>query len=106
MERDKKLATHYFELAAMEGNVVARYNLGVTDEYNAGDYDRALKHFMIAVRGGHTDSVKYIQQLYKNGHATKDHYANALQSHQVYLNEIKSYQREKAAAFSNDYRYY
>ena len=89
----------------MEGCVTARNDLGA-DEYNAGNYDRALKHYMIAVRGGFTDSVKYIQQMYMNGHATKDHYANALRSHQAYINEIKSDQMDKAAVFSEDYRYY
>ena len=105
VERDEKKAEHYYELAAMEGFVSARYNLGINEE-NAGKYDRALKHYMIAVRGGHTKSVKEIQEMYMNGHVTKDHYANALRSHQAYLNEIKSGQREKAAAFSEDYRYY
>ena len=105
VERDEKMAKHYFELAAMEGDSYARYNLGI-DEYDAGNYERALKHYMIAVRGGDTCSVKDIQQLYKNGHATKDHYANALQSHQAYLNEIKSDQRDKAAAFDAEYKYY
>jgi TPR repeat protein len=105
VERDEKITRHYDELAAMEGEVVARDNLGV-DEYNTGNYDRALKHFMIAVRGGDTRSVKAIQRMYKDGHATKDHYANALRSHQAYLNEIKSDQRDKAVAFRDDYRYY
>ena len=105
VERDAKMARHYYELAAMEGNVVASYNLGV-DEYNAGNHDRALKHYMIAVRGGCADSVKNIQQMYKNGHVAKDHYANALRAHQAYLNEIKSDQRDKAAASRDDYRYY
>ena len=105
VERDEKMANHYYELAAMEGEVLARYNLGVS-EYKAGNYDRALKHLLIAVRGGYTDSVKTIQRMYKNGHATKDHYTNALRSHQAYLNEIKSGQREKAAAFSDEYCYY
>ena len=61
---------------------------------------------MIAVRGGDTDSVKAIQRMYKNGHVAKDHYANSLRSHQVYMNEIKSDQRDKAAAFSDSYKYY
>ena len=34
---------------------------------------------MIAVRGGHTQSVKEIQEMYTNGHVGKVHYANALQ---------------------------
>ena len=105
VERDAKMATHYFELAAIEGNVTARYNLGATEK-NAGNYDRALKHFMIAVRGGHTDSVKAIQRMFMGGHVEKDQYANALQSHQAYVNEIKSNQRDKAVAFSENCRYY
>ena len=97
VERDEKMAKHYYELAAMEGDVVARHNLGAS-EYKAGNYDRALKHFMIAVRGGYTLSVKAIRQLYTKGHVAKDHYANALRSHQAYINEIKSDQRDNAAA--------
>ena len=105
VERDEKMASHYYKLAAMEGIVIARHNLGATEK-NAGNYDRALKHYMIAVRGGDTDSVKAIQRMYKDGHVAKDDYANALQSHQAYLNEIKSDQRDKAAAFHDDYRYH
>ena len=105
VERDEKMASHYIELAAMEGNVAARFNLGVAEE-NAGNYERALKHYMIAVRGGYTRSVDVIRELYMNGHVAKDQYANALQSHQAYVNEIKSDQRDKAVAFSDNYRYY
>ena len=105
VKRDEKMAKHYYELAAMEGCVVARGNLGI-GEYYAGNYDRALKHYMIAVRGGDTDSVKKIQQLYMDGHITKDQYANALRSHQAYLVEIKSDQRDKATAFHDECSYY
>ena len=106
VERDEKKAEHYYELAAMEGCVAARYNLGA-NEYKAGNWDRTLKHFMIAVRGGCPHLVKAIQLLYMNGHATKDHYANALRAHQAYLNEIKTDQRDEAAAALGDhYQYY
>ena len=105
VERDAKMASHYYELVAMGGDSYARYNLGVNEE-NAGNFDRALKHYMIAVRGGYTPSVKAIQRMYKNGHATKDYYASALRSHQAYINEVKSDQRNKAAAFSDRYCYY
>ena len=105
VERDEKMAKHYFELAAMDGEVAARYNFGICEE-NAGNYDRALKHLMIAVRGGDTDSIKAIQRMYMDGHVAKDHYANALRSHQAYLNEIKSDQRDKVAAFGAQYTYY
>ena len=105
VERDEKMAKHCYELAAMEGCSYARHDLGV-NEYKAGNYDRALKHCMIAVRGGDTDSVKEIQRMYKDGYATKDHYAKALRDYQAYLVEIKSPQRDKAAAFRDQYRYY
>ena len=68
--------------------------------------DRALKHFMIAVKGGHSTALEGIQKLYSNGRATKEDYTKALQMYQTYLGEIKSDQRDKAATISDRYRYY
>ena len=61
---------------------------------------------MIAVEGGDHDSLKMIQQMYKDGDATKDDYAKALQAYQAYLDEIKSDDRDEAAAYSDRYKYY
>ena len=105
VEIDEKKANHYYKLAAMRGDEVARYNLGEHEE-KAGNMNRALKHYMIAVESGDDDSLKKIQKLYTNGHATKDDYAKALRVYQAYLVEIKSTQRDKAAATSADCRYY
>ena len=106
VEVDQKKASHYYELSAMRGEVIARWNLG-NREGSVGNVDRALKHFMIAVRDGHSKSLKRIKQMYSNlGHATKEDYTKALQLYQTYLGEIKSVQRDKAAAFSDEYRYY
>ena len=105
VEIDKKKANHYYKLAAMGGDVYARYNLGV-DEEDEGNMNRALKHYMIAAGGGDNDSLKEIQKLYTNGHATKDDYAKALRAYQAYLAEIKSTQRDAAAAASADFRYF
>jgi len=102
---DEKKAVHYFELAAMGGNAQARRNLGVK-ECRAGNYDRALKHLMIATRDGDSESLQGIRAMYMSGHATKDDYAKVLRSYQEYLGEIKSDQRDEAAAFKNDYEYY
>ena len=45
--------------------------------------------------------------MYSNGHyATKEDYTKALQLYQTYLVEIKSAQRDKAAAFNKEFRYY
>ena len=106
VERNEKKAVHYWELAAIRGNVCARYNLG-TFETGKGNYDRALKHYMIAVGSGHNDSVKTIQQMFKHGYATKDDYAEALKAYQAYLSEIKSDDRDKAAAVDDElFKYY
>ena len=89
----------------MEGNEIARHNLGSYEE-RAGNIDRALKHHMLAIRVGDPESLEAIKQMYLNGHATKDDYTKALQSYQEYLGEIKSVQRDEAAAADKDYRYY
>ena len=60
----------------------------------------------MAVEGGKSDSLKAIQKLYSNGYVTKDDYTTALQLRQTYLGEIKSVQRDKAAAADEDNRYY
>ena len=94
---DMKNATHYWELAAMGGNPYARHNLGVVEE-QVGNYDRALKHYMIAARDGYSNSLENIKRVYKNGNATKDDYAKALRSFQEYLVEVKNDQRDEAVA--------
>ena len=105
VERDEKKAKHYWELAAMGGDVFARHNLGVS-ENNAGNIERALKHYMIAVGSGNHGSLKTIKEMYKDVYATKDNYAQALKGYQAYLDEIESDQRDKAAASSDNFKYY
>ena len=61
---------------------------------------------MIAVGSGNADSLQTIQRLYSNRYATKEDYTKALQFYQAYLGEIKSAQRDEAAAADDQYRYY
>ena len=105
VELDKKKAIHYYELAAMKGHVIARHNLGYLDE-ETGNVDRAVKHYMMAARSGFHDSLNNIRFLFKDGHATKEEYLQALQYHQEYLNEVKSSQRDEAAAYDDTFKYY
>ena len=91
----------------MGGDVDARHNLGISEGLRAGNMDRALNHFMIAAGSGYSDSLENIKQMLMNGwNATKEDYAKALRVYQEYLDEIKSAQRDEAAAFSDDYKYY
>jgi len=105
MEVDKKKAIHYYELGAIAGDADASHNLG-NSEWRLGNKKRALKHWMIAVKDGNSLSLKSIKKLYTDGDATKDDYTKALQVYQTYLSEIKSAQRDEAAAAQEDYRYY
>ena len=98
MERDLKKATYYSELAAMGGEVMARHNLG-TDEAYAGNMNRAMKHFMIAAGAGYDDSLKAIRECFMSGIATKDDFEKALRAHKEAADEMKSDQRDAAAAF-------
>jgi len=102
---DKEKAAHYYELGAIGGDAVSRCNLAL-DEKSAGNMDRALKHFMIAVVCGDALSLSMIKEMYSKGYATKEDYTEALRSYQAYLGEIKSDQRDKAAAAREEYRYY
>ena len=103
---DEKKARHYYELAAIGGDAKARYTLAIL-ETKAGNMGRALNHYMISVKGGFAKPLLAIKDLYMAGYATKEDYSNALQAHQEYLGEVKSIQRDDAAAHDSDqYKYY
>jgi len=107
----KKEAIHYYELAAMGGFVDARHNLGVS-EWEKGNKHRGIKHFMIAARGGHEKSLGAVKIGFKKGLVTKDEYANTLRAYQTRQDEMKSDERDKAAAsdmfisFTDDGQYF
>jgi len=106
VEVDKKKARYYYELAAMGGDTNARFIIGCK-EADAGNMDRAMKHFMIALSNGNSDSLGTTRKMFTNGHATKDDYTKALRAYQSYLDEIKSDQRDEAAACGKEnYKYY
>ena len=97
VERDVKKANYYDELAAMGGVAKARHNLGVLDN-NVGNVERAMKHLMISAGAGHDESLTAIQGCFLHGHATKEDFDKALRSHKAANDEMKSDQRETAAA--------
>ena len=91
----------------MGGDTASRFYLGIREGVKEGNWERALKHYMIATRSGCNDSLDAIQGLYSSGNATKEDYTKALRLYQEYLMEIKSEQRDEAAAFNREkYRYY
>ena len=97
VEVDKKKAKHYWELAAMNGDLNARYNLGCL-EGQAGNIDRAYKHCLLSARAGHKKSLDKVKEGFMGGIITKDEYANTLRAYQKSHDEMKSDDRDKAAA--------
>ena len=91
-------AVPHYQAAAIGGHFIARHNLGVV-ECEEGRMDTAVKHFMISANMGWENSLKAIQEIYADGHATKNDYAQALLGYQHATEEMKSVQRAEAEKF-------
>jgi TPR repeat protein len=97
VENDARKATYHKQLAAMAGNVQARYNLGCA-EGRAGNINRACKHWMISANDGCGLSMKAVQEGYKSGFVTKDDHAKTTRAYGNSIDEMKSDDRDRAAA--------
>jgi tetratricopeptide (TPR) repeat protein len=98
VEKDKKKEMYHLEEAAIGGHPYARFNLGV-NEWSSGRYDRAMKHFIIAAKLGHDESLDNAKHGFAAGLVSKEDYAAALRGHQAAVDATKSQQREEAEAF-------
>jgi TPR repeat protein len=105
VSKDKAKAKQYYEKGAMTGCVTSRCILGEIESI-AASFDRAIKHWLIAASCGHVSAVNKIKKAMTEGYATRDDYAQALRGYQQYLNEIRSEQRDRAAAYSDEYKYF
>ena len=95
VQEDKAKGLRFFEKAAMQGHVESRHNLGAI-EAEKGDYDRAVKHFLITAKIGHKDSVEKIKSMFIARVATKGQYAEALKGYQDAAEEMRSHDRDEA----------
>ena len=93
--KNKKTARHYYELAAMNGHVQSRHNLGIL-EGRAGNVHQAYRHFLIAAKAGSKISLDAVRQGFKDDFVTKDEYATTLRAYQKINDEVKSIERDKA----------
>ena len=97
VEKDTAKAIQHFEASAAKGDVRARYCLGIL-EHEAGNYDLALQHYMIAAKMGYQDALDIVKSYFIRGLATKTDYAEALRGHQSAAEEMRSPDREEALA--------
>ncbi|EJK69829.1 hypothetical protein THAOC_08882 [Thalassiosira oceanica] len=87
-QKDTAKAVEFYAKAAMQGHVVARHNLGCY-EGKKGNYDHAVRHFLISAKMGLKESVEKIKTMFIDGEATKDQYAEALKGYQDAVEETK-----------------
>ena len=96
VEKDIGMEMYHLEEAAIGGHPAARYNLGC-HEWKTNDNDeRAVKHWIIAAKLGHDDSIKALLGAFRSGMIIKEILAAALRAHQAAVDATKSPQREEA----------
>ncbi|EJK46098.1 hypothetical protein THAOC_35255 [Thalassiosira oceanica] len=98
VEKDVAKAAEFYEKAAMQGHVLSRTKLGFVEVSDRGNYDRAVRHFMISAKMGLEDSVESIKWAFMAGLATKEQYGEALKGYQNAVEEMKSHDRDEASA--------
>ncbi|EJK63479.1 hypothetical protein THAOC_15857 [Thalassiosira oceanica] len=95
VQQDKAKAVEFYRKAAMQGHAQSRNNLGCI-EWNKGNHDRAVRHFLISAKMGHEDSVENIKWAFMEGVGAKEQYAEALKGYQDAVEEMKSHDRDEA----------
>ncbi len=95
VEKDEGKATYHLEEAAIKGHPDARSNLAIA-EWQNGNIERAVKHWIIAAAQGNDGSIKVLMDVFKAGSVSKEDLTAALRAHQAAVDATKSLQRELA----------
>jgi gamma-glutamyl:cysteine ligase YbdK (ATP-grasp superfamily) len=73
----------------------------MTARWRLGDFailadqeERAVKHYMIAAKGGYKDALDAVRREVADGNATKEQYEEALRAYQKSMDDRKSESRE------------
>jgi tetratricopeptide (TPR) repeat protein len=93
VERDSKKEVYHLEVAAIKGHPKARHNLGC-EEHDHGSFEKAIKHFNIAVSQGYYPSLELLQEFYEEGRLGKEDFTASFRSYQAAIDATKSPQRE------------
>ena len=118
VEADKPRGIHHWQQAAMKGHALSRNMLAFIEYINGrleqyengnhqlavqhaveatnGNYQLAVQHLMISAKMGFEKSLNAIKEMFKEGHATKAQYGEALLGYRDAAEEMKSPQREEA----------
>ncbi|EJK70843.1 hypothetical protein THAOC_07769 [Thalassiosira oceanica] len=95
VQQDKPRGVRHWQEAAMEGHVLGRHNIGFV-EFNNGNHELAVQHWIISAKMGCENSLNAIKNMFMEGLATKTQYAEALRGYGHAVEGMKSHQREEA----------
>jgi len=102
VEHDSDKALFHLEKAAIAGHGGARYCLGVSTSTHTGvkfsPSFLSMKHFMIGAKSGYAQCLERVKDGFAGGMVTKADFEETLRMHKESLDEMKSDQRDKAAA--------
>lgn len=106
-EKNMRQAIHYYELAAMNGNVQARVHLADLEQ-RTGNIFRSTKHLLVAARAGDSESMDKIRMVcsdaacFRLGLLTRDAYEETCRLYQLKSDEMWSKERDEAKKMTDD----
>jgi len=98
VDKDEEKAIYHYEKAAIGGHPKARHNLAIIEGKN-GNFERAVKHLIIAANLGYEESMKALWNVFSCGNITKEELDVTLRGHQAAIDATKSAQRDAAEAY-------
>ena len=90
---DMKKAKFHSEAAAMEGNEIARYNLGII-EYEYGNMERAVKHLTIGASAGDYQAMHCLKMEFEQGVVSRESIDSTLAAYNTSCAEMRSKDRD------------
>ena len=100
-EKDEGKETHHLTEAAIGGHPEARHHLG-NNEWQSGNFERAVKHWTISAALGFDESIKNLLEAFKEQkevYVSKEDLDAALRAHKAAVDATKSPQRKKAEEY-------
>jgi len=98
VKRDTKKAVHHWQIAAMMGNNNARHNLGTYETKNR-NVARAIKHYTIAAKCGHDESLEIIKDcMAPMALVSKTDFESTFLAYKAAKDEVRSEERDRSNA--------
>jgi TPR repeat protein len=88
-----KKAKFHFEAAAMAGHKGARFDLGSL-EFNDGNKDQAIKHWIVAASAGHYQAMRHLKLCFEKGRVSRESIDSTLAAYNNSCTEMRSKARD------------